>query len=70
MAEEYQQSPSIDESYDESPKSLTLKVTEKRLTKRQMLDLRNGLGLEQEDNFLGMTEEIHEPPNAYEIGVK
>jgi len=35
-----------------------------------MLELRNGLGLEQEDNFLGVTEEIHEPPNAYEMGVK
>ena len=35
-----------------------------------MHELRNGLGIEQEDNFLGVTEEIHETPNAYEMGVK
>ena len=53
-----------------SQKDLTMKVSSKRLTKRQLLELRNGLGLEEESQFLGMTSEIDETFNAYEIGVK
>jgi hypothetical protein len=70
MAEEDENNPSQDESMSNSQKNLERKVSEKRLSKRQLMELRNGLGLEQESQFLGMTEEISESPNAYEIGVK